>query len=186
MAKWPDRVQQIVDIMGYGRIWYNAPDEERRAQTRRIAEQCRFELGPNWGHKRADPGRPPSADVFCTQDPFVGWDWSIPEGVAKFPESINLAGQVFIEVEPINHIGTVPQPEPNPTPQPVDLAPVLAAIEALHTDFRESFAAILATVDNIEAMLINGAVKLPPFPEYSGEFRASLFGTSKFSMKPKE
>lgn len=186
MAKWPDRVQEIVDIMGYGRIWYNAPDEERRAQTRRIAEQCRFELGPNWGHKRADPGRPPSADVFCTQDPFIGWDWSIPDGVAKFPESINLAGQVFIEVEPINHIGAVPVPEPTPTPPPpVDLAPVLAAIDALHTDFRESFAEVLATLDNIEARLVTGDFKVT-FPEYNAEFRASLFGTSRFSMKPKE
>lgn len=131
--KWPARVQQIVDTLAAG-IAHSAPDEERRAATQKIAEQCRFELGPKWGWKRADPGRPLSTDVFCTREPFVGWDWSVPDGVAQFPESIDLAGQVFVEVEPKNHLGGEPLPgevPPNPgTPQP-ELGELTARVKAL-------------------------------------------------------
>lgn len=103
--KWPERVQAIVVSLTHG-ISHGADDEVRRGATLKIAQQCRFELGPRWGHKRADPGRPPSADVFAYKDEaiFVGWDWSVPSGVANFPESIDLSGQVFIEVEPVNHL----------------------------------------------------------------------------------
>ena len=61
---WPPRVQEIVDQLAAG-VAHSAPDEERRAVTQRIAEQARFELGPNWGTKRADPGRPLSTDVIA-------------------------------------------------------------------------------------------------------------------------
>jgi hypothetical protein len=117
--KWPERVQTIVNKLAEG-ISHDAADEVRRATTRRIAEQCRFEFGPEWGHKRADPGRPPSADVFAhkTAEFFVGWDWSVPSGIAEFPESIDLSGQTFIDVEPINHLGGEPAPEPVPVPDP--------------------------------------------------------------------
>jgi hypothetical protein len=125
--KWPTRVQEIVQILAFG-VSHSADDETRRATTRKIAEQCRFELGPNWGHKRADAGRPPSADVFCTREPFVGWDWSVPEGIANFPDSIDLAGQDFIEVEPVNHLGATPSEPPQ---EPTDLTAVWVAINEL-------------------------------------------------------
>ncbi len=132
MAKWPERVQQVVETLAAG-VAHDAPDEVRRATTRKIAEQCRYELGPNWGTKRADPGRPPSADVVCTSAPFEGWDWSVPGGVASYPDSMDLAGQVFIVVEPKDHIGVgpvVPKPDIPPVPS-FDLAPLIARIETL-------------------------------------------------------
>src|SRR3990167_7431581 len=129
---WPDRVQVIVNTLAAG-VAHTDPDDVRRAVTQKIAEQCRFEFGPNWGTKRADPGRPLSTDVVCTQSPFVGWDWSVPGGIAQFPESIDLTGQVFVVVSPGDHLGVVP-PVPAPSPPvapPVDLAPVLAEIAEL-------------------------------------------------------
>mgnify|MGYP001595229896 CR=1 FL=1 len=122
---WPPRVQEIVNLLAVGPdAAHSAEDEKRRAITRKIAEQCRLELGPNWGTKRADPGRPPSADVVSTQSPFIGWDWSVPGGVAQFPESIDLAGQTFVAVEPINHLAPAPVPAPEPIPVPPPTSPL--------------------------------------------------------------
>ena len=112
---WPARVQEIVEALAAG-VPHSAPDEERRAVTQRIAEQVRYELGPNWGWKRADPGRPLSTDVIATQFPFVGYDWSVPSGIARFPAQIDLTGQVFVPVEPRNHLALpdVGTNEPDP------------------------------------------------------------------------
>lgn len=118
---WPARVQEIVDALAAG-VPHSAPDEVRREVTKRIAEQVRHELGPNWGWKRADPGRPLSTDVFATQFPFVGYDWSVPSGVAQFPTAIDLTGQVFVPVEPVNHLGLATRPPPDVVNPPVDLS----------------------------------------------------------------
>ena len=125
---WPDRVQQIVNTLAAG-VAHDAPDELRRATTMKIAQQCRYELGPNWGTKRADPGRPLSADVICTQSPFVGWDWSVPTGIAQFPDSLDLTGQVFVLVEAVDHLG-VGQP-PVPPPERDDIVRLTALVRAI-------------------------------------------------------
>jgi hypothetical protein len=144
--KYPERVQEIVEKLASG-VPHDAEDDLRRSVTRKIAEQCRFELGPEWGHKRADPGRPPSADVFAFQSSdsplFVGWDWSIPGGVATFPDSIDLTGQVFIEVEPINHLE-----EPVPVPPPADLERRVARIEAFIDQFNKILPQAAQEIDN--------------------------------------
>ena len=155
MAKWPSRVQEIVEEMAGYRDWYAAPDEDRRARTQAIAEQCCFELGDNWGHKRADPGRPPSADVFCTASPFEGWDWSVPGGIAQFPDSIDLTGQTFIKVDPINHLGVAEPPESEP-PDPIELNEVWDAIEGLQAqinDVRNDIAEIHQAIGMVVAIL---------------------------------
>jgi len=106
--KWPSRVQEIVSEIARRNSSLLIPDEEsRRKLTLMFAQQCRFELGSNWGTKRADSGRPLSKDTICTRNPFIGWDTQIGGSVitvAEFPDSVDLTGQVFVEVEPINHL----------------------------------------------------------------------------------
>jgi hypothetical protein len=168
--KWPDRVQQIVNVLAAG-VSHSAPDEVRRATTEKIAQQCRFELGPNWGWKRADPGRPLSTDVFCTREPFVGWDWSIPSGVAEFPESVDLTGQVFVEVEPVNHLGTVPDPG---TPPPDPGTPDTRELRMLLTTALVSLEELKATVGMLSGLLASLQMRHDPMPkllEVQGELR---------------
>lgn len=139
---WPPRVQEIVDQLAAG-VSHSAPDDERREVTRKIAEQVRFELGPNWGWKRADPGRPLSTDVFAMRSPFIGWDWSVPSGIAQFPEAIDLAGQVFVEVEPRNHLGMTP---PDPGTPVADVARLEAKVDQLIIEVQRA-QSILTDID---------------------------------------
>ena len=170
---WPDRVQQIVNQLALG-VEHDAPDEQRRAITQKIAEQCRFELGPNWGWKRADPGRPLSTDVFCTKEPFIGWDWSIPSGIASFPSSIDLTGQVFVTVQPVNHLDIPDTVPTRPTPGTPDLEARLKAIEAELALVRLS----LAKLHETPAPVMPAPVIV--FPEYTGK----LFGYT-ITLRPK-
>lgn len=84
--------------------------ETARAWTRALAEQFKFAFPKEgWGHKQADPGRPPSTDCIATQSPFTGYDVIISQGssaqaLAHMPEPINLTGQVFIPVEATDHM----------------------------------------------------------------------------------
>lgn len=142
--KYPARVQEIIDELARRHPDLVAGDDDaRRALTRRFAEQARFELGPNWGTKRASPTRPLSADVICTQDPFVGWDTQIAGGIiAQFPDSIDLAGQVFVAVDPIDHLQAfVPPGEPVPTPDAAHTLEIVAAIRASEERTREAIQA---------------------------------------------
>jgi hypothetical protein len=149
--KYPARVQQIIDELARKNPDLVAGDDEaRRRLTMLFAQQARFELGPNWGTKRASPTRPLSADAICTQDPFVGWDTQIAGGViAQFPESIDLAGQVFVPVDPVDHLRTSTPPVSEPTggggettPPAADrTAEILAAIQASEDRTREQIQA---------------------------------------------
>lgn len=113
------------------------------AFVRRVAEQFAHSFpGEGWGMKRADPTRPLSNNVVArrTSTGLVGFR-VVP--VTATPAQIDLRGQAFEAVGPINHLGVVIAPpppvdgpvDPPPPPPPVapscDLAPVLAAIAAL-------------------------------------------------------
>ena len=156
---WPTRVQAIVNALAEllpelvfqmvdgERV--SAPDESRRQLTGMVAAQCAFEQvgGFRWGTKRADPGRPLSADTIAIDTPFVGWDFQLPAGqIAQWPESIDLTGQVFVPVEPVNHLSVPPfLPVPEPTPPPTDaLEAILQALAELDTRMREQALALLA------------------------------------------
>lgn len=97
-------------------------EADARQWTRSLAEQFRSSFpAAGWGTKRADPGRPPSTDCICTQVPFTGFDVIISQGqwdqsIAKYPEPLDLTGQVFIPVPPVNHLGSLPVPEPPEPP----------------------------------------------------------------------
>jgi hypothetical protein len=97
-----------------------------RAWTYKLAQQFRWSFSgsndPLWGTKQADSGRPQSTDCICTKVPFLGYDVIISQGtpqqyLASFPEALNLTGQIFIVVEPFNHLGEAP-PTPTPIPPP--------------------------------------------------------------------
>lgn len=119
--QWPLRVQAIVQTLGdLLPELLQGTDDQRRDLNRMMAEQCGFELGPNWGTKRADHTRPMSKDVICTHEPFVGWDVQVVDAdgvraIAQMPESLDLSGQVFVPVDPINHL-SVPTPADPPLP----------------------------------------------------------------------
>lgn len=147
-----------------------------RDWTHLLAQQFRFAFGATWGHKRADPGRPLSSDVIAFWDgrQFLGYDVIVNatapnQALNANPDPMDLTGQTFVPVEPVDHLGGAPGPspgpEPTPTPQPVacqfqptDMGPFVAAIEAL-----------TARVALLEAA-VDDQVPDPPvtFPRYTG------------------
>lgn len=94
-------------------------DNNCRIWTKKLAEQFAYTFpAAGWGTKSAGGGRPPSTDVICTKAPFVGYDVLVDQGtdhqsLAKYPEGLDLTGQSFIQVAPVNHLaGQVPAPQP--------------------------------------------------------------------------
>lgn len=117
-------------------------DEACRDWTRRVAEQFAFTFpGEGWGHKRADSGRPPSTDVIATRSPFLGYDLILNQGAAAQrlndnPTALNLAGQTYIDVTPVNHIGGVVVPPPVDPPPNTGLEARVAKLEAWARSFK--------------------------------------------------
>ena len=101
-------------------------DDDRRRLTKMMAEQMCFALGPRWGTKRADPGRPPSKDslAFNSMDGQL-WNFDWQNGSTREPneasEMEDITGQVFMAVAPVDHLTlTSPGPSPPaPAPPPV-------------------------------------------------------------------
>lgn len=104
-------------------------DDDRRQLTLMMAEQARFDLGPHYGTKRADSGRPPSKDAIAYMDTdgkLYAWDWQ--NGATREPQihvgdpAGDISDQVFIKVSPVDHLqGTSPTPSPTPIPGPCQL-----------------------------------------------------------------
>ncbi len=155
-------------------------EDDCRTWVHRLAEQFRFAYGPGWGHKRADPYRPLSSDVMAYQEAavFVGYDVILNAGtpdrrLVTDGDSLDLTGQVFVPVEPVDHLGgtvPVPTPEPTPTPEPcacrfaaTDLSAVLARLEAL--EVRQ--AAVEASLDDMDAPIVAALTR--PWPSYTGK-----------------
>lgn len=174
--KLPDRAKEIVRAL-YERHkdLARGDDEQRRTLTRMIAEQVRFELGPSWGHKSADPGRPPSKDAIAFQDGAVLWGFDLFNGQTREPwpdpEGLNITGQHFIDVSPGgDHLGAGPPPPPPPPDD--DLALVRAELERLRVavaDLRPIIAGLDATVhilarDRDEMLAEMADLAARPFP----------------------
>jgi hypothetical protein len=145
----PQRVREIIDELYMRHTELARGDEnQRRLVTQFLAEQCCYELGPRWGMKRPSLGRPPGKDSIAYNDPagMVSWDWQdgqsrMPHNVPHFWSAGELTRtnqgqpQIFIPVEPRNHLGlpSVPPtsvPEPTP-PLPIDVAALLERIDRL-------------------------------------------------------
>jgi len=113
----PDRVKDIVRTLYYRHPAPRNDDDKRRALPLMIAQQVRFELGPTWGTKRADPGRPLAKDSIAQHQPdgkLVGWD--LFNGSTGLPHpnpgSIDISDQVFVDVSPgLDHLGGASPPD---------------------------------------------------------------------------
>jgi len=110
-----------------------ATDDEARIWTHFLCEQLAYSFpGEGWGHKSASPTRPHSADCIAIKTPFIGWDVVVAAGSAAAAldlggESIDLTGQTFEPVSPVNWIGDTPPPDP--LPPPTDLEARVAQLE---------------------------------------------------------
>lgn len=156
----------------------------------RVAEQFEHSFrGEGWGVKAAAAGRPISGDVIARRLPdgrLVGFRIVPASGAPTF---YDLSGQVFIDVQPIDHLGVggaPEQPAPTPPTQPqtpvptaVNLQPVLDAIAALSAKVAaleaasaQSIGDVGAKVDSLSeqfGLLASRPVPID-FPEYRGEF----------------
>ena len=182
--KWPPRVQVIVnDLAAKHPDLVTGNDDARRKLTGFFAEQCRFELGPTWGRKRYDDG-PISTDVICYKDNsiYLGWDTQLAGGViAQMPDSKDFSQdphQIFVAVEPVDHLGSSDHP-PGPAP---NLVALLQAVEELTLLVKDNLNATLF----IKNKLVNGLSVTMDFPSYEGAFKLNYFGSTRFSLTPKE
>lgn len=143
----PDRVYQIAIAFYYLHPdLAHGTDDQRRELTRLIAEQVRFELGEWWGRKQADWTRPVSKDAIAFREVLgrmFSWDWQNGDTRAPNPpgEMEDVTGQVFVPVDPIDHLSATPGPSspippmPIPTPDPSsDLLVRLVALEQSHVE----------------------------------------------------
>lgn len=136
--KWPERVQEILDALATQHPDWVADDTGPRYRLNEmVAQQARYELGPDWGLKRADPGRPISSENIAKREGsrLIAWAWeNRHDGTWEhMPEGEDITGQTFVPVEPINHLGVAPepQPEPGPTPGPVPQPPPIPNVPGL-------------------------------------------------------
>jgi hypothetical protein len=166
--KLPDRVLQIVrELYARHKTLAEGPDDQRRLLTRMVAEQVRLELGPAWGHKSADPTRPPSKDAIAKREGSTLLAWDLFDGTTREPfsdpDSIDITGQHFIDVSPgHNYLGVIPPPldddddpddEPEPDPHP-ELAKIQQELSALHGEFnvmRNTLSLLLTRIEAVEA-----------------------------------
>ena len=194
----PDRVQDItVELYNRHLALAHGDDDQRRQLARMIAEQARYELGPSWGHKRADPGRPPSKDAIAQQQPDGKlFAWDLFNGATREPnadpESIDITGQTFIVVPPVNHLGLEApvDPEPGPTPEPEphvcpDAQMFAAALGEL-ASLRASVDAARADTAALRALIAQLVVKTQPmtFPTYTGTLSIPFVGTRTITLRP--
>lgn len=107
----PERAKAIIQSMGqkFPEL-RKGDDDQRRAFTMKAAQQIRYELGDRYGTKRADMNRPPSKDAIAfrpTDTTLVSWD--VIDGttreVSTGSKAEEIDGQVFIVVDPVNHLG---------------------------------------------------------------------------------
>jgi hypothetical protein len=118
---YPARVQEILNsLYAQNTTLAKGTDDDRRAFTMLVAQQVCYELGPQWGTKKASETRPLSKDTLAFNGPDQLHGWDLINGTTRepntFPEEINpneMREQVFVPVPPVNHLksGTQAQPE---------------------------------------------------------------------------
>ncbi len=156
----PARVIQIVQAL-YSRntTLAQGTDDQRRQLVMLFAQQVRFELGPSWGTKRADPGRPLSKDAIAQKQPdgtLLAWDLIDGASRKPFPNpgSIDISKQVFVAVEPFDYLGVGVPIVPPPPPPPVESKGLQDQINSL----QQALATVALEVSNL-AFRLDVAVK---------------------------
>ena len=114
-------------------------EDRCRAWTKGLAEQIVFSTSDrSWGCKNAGGGRPQSKDSIAHQvgGTLFGFDMLFGVGTGSpslvpSPSGEDISGQVFMPVEPVNHVGG-PPPATGPavTTATGDLGARVAALEA--------------------------------------------------------
>jgi len=141
--EFPDRARTIVNTLWSQHRELAAGDAEaQRELTRMIAEQIAFDLGPRWGVKAAGPGRPQGpSELAYDAPPLYIWRWSDGDGHvtgiigAPLPDPLlepldQTAGQVFLKVDPIDHLGALADTRPQgPPPAALDLKSLLDGLD---------------------------------------------------------
>ena len=118
--------------------------------THRLCEQLAFSFPTDgWGHKSASPTRPHSADAIALRSPFVCWDIINNSGTPAATlqldgESIDIAGQTFEPVTPVNHLRIEP-----PTPEPPTPEPPTSNLEVRVAALEEAARAVAAALGHI-------------------------------------
>jgi hypothetical protein len=128
-----------------------------------MAEQIAFELGPRWGVKSAGPGRPQGpSELAYDAPPLYIWRWSDGDGHVTgiigvpLPEALlepldQTAGQVFLKVDPIDHLGALADTPPQgPPPAALDLKSLLDGLDDVRgrVEHLESISQALQVVAN--------------------------------------
>lgn len=131
-----------------------SPDDNvRRVWAMRAAEQLAFTVSPEFGTKRADPGRPLSKDSVAR---IIGGrlcNWDLVNGSTRqlqFGNAADITGQTFVAVAPRNHLGATPPQPPAPSPQPPTCPPDQTATV---TALRAALVSMTAERDRVYAQL---------------------------------
>ena len=207
----PDRVQAIVRALYERHTELARGDEEqRRTLTRMIAEQASFELGPSWGTKRADAGRPPSKDAIAYRPGdgrLLCWDWQ--NGTTREPipnpEVLDITGQVFIGPGDVyalgdkfvarDHLSGQPpanpvEPQAGPEPSDSDVAQLKLMLAGLVGEVAALRAQVTALKAAVQAQQpeppINWSTvwSSAPWPTYVGQVTLPFVGARSFRLTP--
>jgi hypothetical protein len=176
--KLPARIGEICEAL-YERnreLAHSENDSDRRTLTKMIVEQVVLEFpGQSYGWKARSAAlavQHPSKDTIAQRQPdgrLFAWDWQ--SGTTRRwqnPDHLDITGQFFIDVSPVNHLGVTAPALPDPvdsgpandtglSAQPtidqllVDLearlkAHIDAAAEKTRTEVVESLSSLLAGV----------------------------------------
>jgi hypothetical protein len=141
-------------------------DDAARDWTHRLCEQLAFSCpADGWGHKRADPTRPHSADCIAIRAPFVGWDIidsaGTPQAALRLGgQSLDLSGQTFEPVTPTNHLADDPPPPPPPPPTDCpceeQLNVIIAQLHQINATLVTQQAAVVQATNELRAEVAKG------------------------------
>jgi hypothetical protein len=120
-VKLPEHIFAVVRALHAANLSLaNGDDDQRRMLQKKIVETAvARHPGEGWGWKRADPGRPPSKDAIANNKlqpgHLLGWDCF--DGATRQPaqrDSEMIDGQVFMEMQGVDHLAGVVIPNPPP------------------------------------------------------------------------
>lgn len=121
-------------VQRYPGLAQSRNDDDRRELTQRIAQTLKKRSSdPSWGLKKADAGRPVSKDSLVYQSPgmpMLFWDWQngatlgLSDLVLSQGNGVELdPPHVFVPVEALDWLESVPVPPSEPPPQTVPTVP---------------------------------------------------------------